>query len=164
MVLPLFAEDSAVTAWPAPVLNTGVHEQAASVQLVFQPAVVTHTYWPPVAHTFAFCWSCTSGVTNLAAGSQSGLGLTPTVAWPTQVGLTVSKNECPPSVEEYIVPSVYSPTMSLPFCGLTITSKPSPPAASDIWLVWLLTTEVPLSCRPPMAWVPPPGSLPARAS
>ena len=44
-------------------------------------------------------------------------------------------NEWPPSVEEYIVPSVYSPTSLLAFCGSTITSKPSPPAGSTIWLL-----------------------------
>src|SRR5271166_2335063 len=122
MTLPLFADDSAVTALPVPVLYTGVHEQAVSVQLVFQPSVVTHTYWPPVTHTSGFCWSGTSGVTNRAFGSQSDLGVTPTSAWPTQVGLTKSAKQCPPSVEEYIVPSVYSPTMLLPFCGSTTTS------------------------------------------
>src|SRR5579862_2465929 len=128
MMLPAPAEDRAVTAWPAPRLYTGVQEQALSVQLVCQPDVVTQTYWPPMSQTFLFCWSGTSGVTNRAAGSQSDLGVSPTVACATQVGETSSANEWPPSVEEYMVPSVYSPTRLLAFCGSTMTSNPSPPA------------------------------------
>ena len=80
MVRPPPAEDSAVTAWPAPVSNTGLQEHDVSVQLVFQPALVTHTSCPPVSHTFLFCWSIVSGVTNRAFGSQSARGVTPTVA------------------------------------------------------------------------------------
>ena len=124
-----------------------------SVQLVCQPAVVTQTYSPPVSQTFLFCWSGTSGVTNRAAGSQSDLGVSPTVACATQVGLTSSANEWPPSVEEYIVPSVYSPTRLLAFCGSTMTSKPSPPAGSTIWLLPLVRTDDPLSCNPPQTAV-----------
>src|SRR5579872_44622 len=132
MMLPAPAEDKAVTAWPAPVSKTLVQEHAVSVQLVCQPAVLTQTSRPPMSQTFLFCWSGTTGVTNRAPASQSGLGVRPTVACATQVGETKSANEWPPSVEEYIVPSVYSPTRLLAFCGSTMTSNPSPPAGSTI--------------------------------
>src|SRR6266568_1285148 len=86
---PPFADESAVTAWPEPVSNTFCHEeQSVSVQLVFQPSLLTQTNRPPISQTFAFCWSWMSGVTNLAAGSQPGLGVSPSVSWPTHVGLT----------------------------------------------------------------------------
>jgi hypothetical protein len=88
----------------------------------------------------------------------------PTVACAAHVGLTRSANEWPPSVDEYIVPSVDSPTMLFAFLGSTITSNPSPPAGSTIWLVPLAKSEVPLSCNPPHTPRPPRGSDPARAS
>ena len=82
-----------------------------SVQAVFHPSMLTQTNSPPISHTFVFCRSGTRGVTNRAAGSQSGLGVTPVVAWPTQVGEMKSLKVWPPSVLVYIVPSVYSPTI-----------------------------------------------------
>ena len=136
------------------------------VQLVFQPAVLTHTYWPPSSQMLAFCWSGTTGVTNRAPGSQSGLGPpeSPVMTWASQVGLTKSANECPPLVEEYIVPSTYSPIQLLALAGSTITSKPSPPAGSAIWLLPALTHRraVVLQAAPDLGG--PADQLPARAS
>src|ERR1700745_1101591 len=104
MILPPLAEDRAVTALFAPVSNTLVHEQALSVQLVFQPAVLTHTYRPPSSQTLLRCWSWMTGVTNRALGSQPGLGVSPSMAaCAKQVGLTKSANECPPSAGGNIV-------------------------------------------------------------
>src|ERR1700757_4291890 len=100
MIWPLSADDSAVTALPAPVSNTGVQSQAESVHDVPQPFVVTQTSSPPVTHVVGTCWSWTMGVTNRAFGSQSGRGVSPTVACPTHVGLRKELNVCPPSVVE----------------------------------------------------------------
>src|SRR5229473_6304451 len=101
MIAPPLADESAVTALPDPVSYTFDHEQAEFVQLVFHPSAVTQTYLPPMSHTFLFCWSWIIGVTNRALGSQSGRGppLNPVIACDTQVGLTKSANEWPPSVE-----------------------------------------------------------------
>ena len=73
-------------------------------------------------------------------------------------------NEWPPSVDEYVVPSVYSPTMLLAFCGSTITSNPSPPAGSTVCAPWPAVNDVPLSWRPPHTPTPDWPSNPARAS
>src|SRR5215469_1488670 len=153
MILPPPADDNAGTAWPAPVANTGVQEQAVSVHAVFQPAELTQTDSPPSSHTFVFCWSGTIGVTNRAAGSQPGRWLIPVMDCAAQVGLTKSLNECPPSTEEYIVPSTYSPTRLFAFDGSMMTSKPSPPAGSTIWLLPRVSSAEPLSCRPPQTVV-----------
>src|SRR5579859_2105799 len=104
MTWPLPVEDSAVTELPAPRSYSFCQEHVVSVQVVFQPAVLTHTSWPPMTHTFTFCWSGMSGVRKRGSGSQSGRGVTPTVAWPAQVGDRKSANEWPPSVEEYAAP------------------------------------------------------------
>src|SRR5215469_437368 len=144
MVLPPLTEDSAVTEWPAPVLKTGVQEQAASVQVVFQPSWETQTNLPPSTQVLASCWSGASGVQNRAAGSQSDRGVTPTMPWPAQVGGAEVK-EWPPSVLRYTVPSTYSPVTSFALLGLMTTSKPSPPAGSAIWLALSAKYAEPLS-------------------
>src|SRR5579863_227006 len=166
MMLPPPAEDRAVTAWPAPVSYTFRQEQAAWVQAVFHPSELTQTNSPPISQTFLFCKSGTRGVTNRAAGSQSGLGppASPVMPWASQVGEMKSLNECPPLVLVYIVPSTYSPTTLLAFSGSTMTSKPSPPAGSTIGLLLLLSHDEPLSCMPPQTAVPVPPTLPALAS
>src|SRR5579862_7828859 len=112
MMPPPFAEDRAVIALPAPVSYTLCHEHAVFVQAVFQPSEVTHTSSPPVSQTFLFCWSMVSGVTNRAAGSQSARGPPerPVIDWAAHVGLMKSLNAWPPLVDEYMVPSTYSPT------------------------------------------------------
>jgi len=55
-------------------------------QDVFQPSVETIRLAAadPVS---GFCWSGTSGMTNLGFGSQFAFGVWPTVAWPSQVKL-----------------------------------------------------------------------------
>ena len=95
MMPPPLADDSAVTALPAPVSYTFFHEHAVLVQAVFQPSEVTQTSSPPVIQTFLFCWSMVSGVTNRAAGSQPGRGPpgSPVIDWAAHVGLMKSLKE-----------------------------------------------------------------------
>src|SRR5579859_363326 len=136
MIWPPLADESAVTALPLPVSKTFCHVHGSLVlgpQVDFQPAVETHTSCPPMTQVFASCWSCISGVTNRVEASQPLRPLRPNRNSDSHAGLTKFANVCPPSVVRYIAPSTYSPAKLLPFCGSTITSKPSPPAGSTIW-------------------------------
>ena len=134
------------------------------MQLVFQPSWLTQTYSPPVIQALVFCPSGTSGVTNRIDGSHPGSSAPIVVSCASQPGLTSLLNAWPPLVDEYIVPSVYSPTIRLALPGSTITSKPSPPAGSTICGWPEASSEVPLSWRPPHTPRPLWRRRPARAS
>src|SRR6266704_1533408 len=69
-----FAIDSWVTEWPEPLLPTMCQSQDLEPQVVFQPWVSSHTYWPPATHVVGFVWSASNGATNRGAGSH-GLGV-----------------------------------------------------------------------------------------
>jgi hypothetical protein len=125
MVLPPPVEASALTAWLAPVSYAGVQEHAVLVHPVFQPSWDTQTNSPPVTQVLMSVWSGTTGVQNRAAGSQFAVGppASPVISCAAHMGEMKSLNECPPSVDVYIVPLVYSPTMLFPLLGSVVTSK-----------------------------------------
>src|SRR5690242_17011170 len=120
MIWPPLADESAVTALPLPVSNTFCHVHGSvslGPQVVFQPAVETHTCLPPMTHVFASCWSWISGVTNRAEESQPVRPFSPNRFSASHLGLTKFVKVCPPSVVRYIAPSTYSPAKLFAFWG-----------------------------------------------
>src|SRR5881392_1585127 len=148
----------AVIEWPAPVSWTIFQSHAVALQVVFQPLPwLSQTNSPPATQWAGFAASGSNGAMKRAFGSH-GLGVYVKAKHDGLISRYAGSPapvDLPPFVVSAISRSTYSLTAWSPFVWSTMLSPPSPPNGETISVAPGLSSETPLSCRPPQIASPP---------